>query len=255
MSAVSLSPFSTIQPSSIAIETRNNYPLRTSQEACPASSWRDSAAPFEKLMGNRRRVPRGGYLYRADDPLIHLHAIRAGQFKTNYTTVEGEEQITGFHMVGELLGLDAIHDGRHRCSAIALEDSEVCELPFEKLQEMLLTVPSLLQHFHQLLAREIRREQGVMLLLANKRADQRVAAFVANLSSRYGALGYSTTRFRIRMSREEIGCYLGVTNESISRALSNFRKRGMLKIDNRDLEILDAVALREVAAGVGISSS
>lgn len=214
----------------------------------------DSIEPYATRLGHitgHRRVARGDYLYRAGDPFTHLHAIRSGDLKTSHVSTDGEEQIVGFHMAGELLGIDAIYDGHHHCNAIALEDSEVCTLPFAPLQELFMFMPRLLQHFHQLMAAEIAREQNAIILLGSARTEQRVAAFVINLSSRYRALGYSSTRFRMRMSREEMGCYLGMTNESISRALSNFKRQGVLKVDHRELEILDAAALRESAAGLG----
>lgn len=213
----------------------------------------DSLEPYATRLGQiagHRRLARGDYLYRAGDAFTHLYAIRSGDLKTSRVSADGEEQIVGFHMTGELLGIDAIPDGRYGCNAIALEDSDVCTLPFVPLRELFSFMPRLLQHFLQLMAAEIAREQNVIILLGNTRTEQRVAAFVVNLSSRYLALGYSPIRFKMRMSREEMGCYLGMTNESISRALSNFKRQGVLNIDHRDLEILDADALRASAAGL-----
>jgi len=209
--------------------------------------------PYATRLGHisgHRRVARGDYLYRAGDAFTHLHAIRSGDVKTSRVSADGEEQIIGFNMTGDLLGVDAIHDGRHRCNAIALEQSEICTLSFTPLQELFLFMPRLLQHFLQLMAAEIARQQNAIILLGNTRTEQRVAAFVISLASRYLALGYSPTRFRMRMSREEMGCYLGMTNESISRALSNFKRQGVLNVDHRDLEILDIAALRAAAAGL-----
>lgn len=213
----------------------------------------DAIEPYATRLGHisgHRRVARGDYLYRAGDTFTHLHAIRSGDLKTSRVSADGEEQIIGFNMIGDLLGVDAIHDGRHRCNAIALEDSEVCTLSFAPLQELFLLMPRLLQHFLQLMAAEIARQQNAIILLGNTRTEQRVAAFIINLAARYLALGYSPTRFRMRMSREEMGCYLGMTNESISRALSNFKKQGVLNVDHRDLEILNVAALRAAAAGL-----
>jgi len=145
--------------------------------------------------------------------------------------------------------MDAISTDRHHCNAIALEDSEVCEIPFARLEGLFGEMPTLLHHFHRIMSQEITREQGVMLLLGNMRAEQRFAAFLSNLSSRYSVRGYSSTNFQLRMTREEIGNYLGLTIESISRLLSKFKKQGWIKVNNRELELLEPATLKAVAAG------
>lgn len=204
---------------------------------------------LDQIIGRRRKVPRDGTLYRVGDPFTNLYAIRLGHFKTFQINQDGDQQITGFQMAGELLGMDAISTDRHHCNAIALEDSEVCEIPFARLEGLFRDMPTLLRHFHRMMSQEITREQNVMLLLGNMRADQRFAAFLVNLSSRYAARGYSSTSFQLRMGREEIGNYLGLTIESISRLLSKFKKQGLLKVSNRELEIVDLPAMKAVAAG------
>lgn len=204
---------------------------------------------LDAIIGRRRRIPRDGTLYRMGDLFTNLYAIRLGHFKTYQIDVGGEQQITGFQMAGELLGMDAISADRHHCDAVALEDSEVCEIPFPRLEELFGNIPTLLHHFHRMMSQEITREQSVMLLLGNMRAEQRFAAFLVNLSSRYAARGYSSTSFQLRMSREEIGNYLGLTIESISRLLSRFKKMGWLKVNNREIEIVDPVMLKSLAAG------
>jgi CRP/FNR family transcriptional regulator len=205
---------------------------------------------LDEIIGRRRKVSRGGTLFRIGDAFISLYAIRLGHFKTYQVNQDGMEQITGFQMAGELLGMDAISTDRHHCNAIALEDSEVCEIPFASLQQLLADMPTLLRHFHRMMSQEITREQGVMLLLGNMQAAQRFAAFIVNLCSRYEARGYSPSQFQLRMSREEIGNYLGLTIESISRLLSRFKKEGLLKVSNRDIELLDPPRLKAIAAGV-----
>lgn len=204
---------------------------------------------LDQIIGRRRKVPRDGHLYRVGDPFTNLYAIRLGHFKTHQINPSGDQQITGFQMAGELLGMDAISTDRHHCNAIALEDSEVCEIPFARLEGLFGEMPTLLHHFHRMMSQEITREQSVMLLLGNMRAEQRFAAFLTNLSSRYSVRGYSSTSFQLRMTREEIGNYLGLTIESISRLLSKFKKQGWIKVNNRELELLDPVTLKAVAAG------
>ena len=204
---------------------------------------------LDDIIGRRRRVLRDENLYRMDDAFKNLYAIRLGHFKTYQINPSGEQQITGFQMAGELLGMDAIGTARHHCGAIALEDSDVCEIPFSRLEELFSHIPTLLHHFHRIMSQEITREQNVMLLLGNMRAEQRFAVFLVNLSARYAARGYSPNSFQLRMSREDIGNYLGLTIESISRLLSRFKKQGWLTIDKREVHLLDLLRLKAMAAG------
>jgi CRP/FNR family transcriptional regulator len=240
----------------IASPTVNLQTLRASCSACsmhqlclPMGLDEDDMGRLDAIIGRRRRIPRDSTLYRMGDLFTNLYAIRLGHFKTYQVDVGGEQQITGFQMAGELLGMDAISADRHHCDAVALEDSEVCEIPFTRLEELFGHIPTLLHHFHRMMSQEITREQSVMLLLGNMRAEQRFAAFLVNLSSRYAVRGYSSTSFQLRMSREEIGNYLGLTIESISRLLSRFKKMGWLRVNNREIEILDPPMLKALAAG------
>ena len=203
---------------------------------------------LDSIIG-RHRVRRDDSLYRIGDKFGSLYAVRVGQFKTYQASSDGARQITGFQMSGELLGMDAISTGSHQCDAVALEDSEVCDIPFARLEELFSDIPTLLRHFHRIMSKEITREQSVILLLGNMRAEQRFAAFLVNLSSRYATRGYSSTSFQLRMTREDIGNYLGLTIESISRLLSKFRKEGILKVDKRDIELVDFPALKILAMG------
>ena len=207
---------------------------------------------LDQIIGRRRRVLKGAMLFRIGDPFVNLYAIRLGHFKTYQINQGGEEQVTGFQMAGELLGMDAISAERHHCNAMALEDSEVCEIPFGSLQLLLGHMPTLLRHFHRMMSQEITREQNVMLLLGNMQAPQRFAAFLVNLASRYEARGYSPTNFQLRMSREDIGNYLGLTIESISRLLSKFKKEGLLRVSNREIEVLNPVLLKSITAGTDV---
>jgi CRP/FNR family transcriptional regulator len=207
---------------------------------------------LDDIIGRRRKIPKDTHLYRIGDHFTNLYAIRIGHFKTFQVSPSGEQQVTGFQMAGELLGMDAISTEHHHCDAMALEDSEVCEIPFARLEELFGTIPSLLHHFHRMMSQEITREQNVMLLLGNMRAEQRFAAFLINLSSRYAARGYSSTTFQLRMSREEIGNYLGLSIESISRLLSRLKKQGLLRVANREIELLDITRMKALAAGTEI---
>jgi CRP/FNR family transcriptional regulator len=204
---------------------------------------------LDQIIGRRRRLVRDERLYQMEEPFRNLYAIRFGHFKTYQVNAGGEQQITGFQMAGELLGMDAISSDHHHCDAVALEDSEVCEIPFTRLEELFGHVPTLLRHFHRIMSQEITREQNVMLLLGNMRAEQRFAVFLVNLSARYAARGYAANSFQLRMSREDIGNYLGLTIESVSRLLSRFKKQGWIAVDKREVTLLDPAMLKAMAAG------
>jgi len=199
---------------------------------------------LDRIM-TRRRVSKGDVLFHMGDKFNNVFAIRLGHFKTYQVSTDGVEQITGFQMAGELLGMDGIGTDRHSSYAVALEDSEVCEIPFNRLEELFAEIPILMRHFHRTMSQEITRDQSAMLLLGNMQAEQRFAAFLVNLSTRYKVRGYSATSFQLRMSREEIGNYLGLTIESISRLLSKFKKMEWLNVDKREITInnLDTLKL------------
>jgi CRP/FNR family transcriptional regulator len=204
---------------------------------------------LDQAIGRLRRLARDERLFQMGEPFRNLYAIRYGHFKTCQLAAEGEQQVTGFQMAGELLGMDAISAERHPCDAVALEDSEVLELPFDRLEELLGHAPALLHRFHLIMGQEIMREQNLLLLLGNMRAEQRFAVFLVNLAARYAARGYSSTSFQLRMSREDIGNYLGLTIESISRLLSRFRKQGLILVERRDITLLEPALLKAMAAG------
>jgi CRP/FNR family transcriptional regulator len=241
------------------LEPANKAACRSAANRCASCGLHQICLPMglgesdtDRLDGiilNRRRVLRDTNLYHIGDPFTNLYAVRVGHFKTHQVSADGAEQITGFQMAGELLGLDAISTDRHNCYAVALEDSEVCEIPFSKLEALFTTIPALLRHFHRMMSQEITRDQGAMLMLGNMRAEQRFAALLVNLSSRYKARGYSATQFQLRMSREDIGNYLGLTIESISRMLSRFKKQGLITVNNREIELLDLPTLKKLTMG------
>lgn len=197
-----------------------------------------------------RRVAKGDHLYHANSPFRNLFAVRYGHFKTYHTNVAGEDQITGFQMPGDLLAMDSISSGHHQCGAIALEDSQVCEIEFSALSNLFERSPTLLRHFNRIMSCEMIREQGVMLLLGSMRAEQRLAVFLTNLSARYRALGYSEFSFNLRMSREEIGNYLGLTIESISRLFTRFKNMNLVKTDKREITLIDSMTVKKMAAGL-----
>jgi CRP/FNR family transcriptional regulator len=194
---------------------------------------------LDEISHLKRGYARGDYLYRSGDKFQSLYAIHSGSFKTQVLHEDGREQVTGFQMVGEIIGLDAISTEHHTCDAVALEDSEVCELPFDKLEALSREMPSLQRHLHKIMSREIVRDQGIMLLLGSMRAEERLAAFLLNLSQRFAARGLSPIHFQLRMSRREIGSYLGLKLETVSRAFSHFQEDGLISVKVRSVDILD----------------
>jgi CRP/FNR family transcriptional regulator len=199
---------------------------------------------LETLTSVKHSFRRGAYLYRSGDHFDALYAVRTGFFKTQVVHEDGREQVTGFQMAGEIIGMDAISGEVHTCDAVALEDSEVCELPFGQLEALSRELPTLQRHLHKIMSREIVRENGILLLLGSMRAEERLAAFLLNLSQRFAARGYSPTAFRLRMTRQEIGNYLGLKLETVSRTLSHFQEAGLISVRNRAVEILDLQRLQ-----------
>ena len=226
---------------------------------CSTCSLRELCLPvglmpneFEQLdavIRQSRRLKKGEYLFRAGEPFSSLYAIRTGFFKTTVASQDGRDQVTGFFMSGELIGMDGICSHVHSCDAVALEDSEVCELPFAHMENLGQRIPSLQTHFFRLMSREIVRDQGVMLLLGNMRAEERLAAFLLNLSNRLYSRGFAANDFILRMSREEIGSYLGLKLETVSRNLSRFQQEGWVKVEHKHIQILQPAVLKSMVAG------
>ncbi|RDI21255.1 fumarate/nitrate reduction transcriptional regulator Fnr [Pseudacidovorax intermedius] len=201
---------------------------------------------LDSLVATRRKVRRKELLFHNGEQFVSLYAIRTGVFKTRITSEDGRDQVTGFQMAGEIIGLDGIVNDRHTCDAVALEDSEVCVMPFDRIEELSREVSALQRHVHQIMSREIVREHGVMLLLGSMRAEERLAAFLLNLVQRLHARGFSASELVLRMTREEIGSYLGLKLETVSRTLSKFVDDGVVEVNQRHVRILDAEALRRM---------
>ncbi len=212
----------------------------------PCDLGRPELDRFDEIATAKRRVARGASLYHNGDRFDSLYAVRSGAFKTVGVSRHGDEKITGFHLPGELLGLDAISNQRHGYSAVALEDSEVCVLPFAPLERMAMSMPALQHQLLRLISGDISRDHGLMLLLGSMSAEQRLAAFLLSLSRRHQYLGFSGSRFVLRMTRDEIGNYLGLTLETVSRLLSRFQREGLVAVQQRDVEIRSTDRLMEM---------
>ena len=224
--------------------------------ACSNCNMRDLCMPIglsaeelrrvDELVTRRPVIKRGTTLFRNGEKFTSLYAIRTGFFKTSVTTEDGRDQVTGFQMAGEIMGLDGIVNDHHTCDAIAIEDAEVCVLPFERIEEISREVKALQHHVHKIMSREIVREHGVMLLLGNMRAEERLAAFLLNLLQRLHARGFSQSDLVLRMTREEIGSYLGLTLETVSRTFSKFADDGLIAVNQRHIQIQNADALKRM---------
>ena len=203
---------------------------------------------LDDLVATRRKIKRGAALFSNGDRFNALYAIRTGFFKTTVTAQDGRDQVTGFQMAGEVVGLDGIVHDRHTCDAIALEDSEVCVMPYDELEALSREVTALQNHVHKIMSREIVRDQSMMLLLGSMRAEERLAAFLLNLVQRLHARGFSPLELVLRMTREEIGSYLGLKLETVSRMFSKFAEQGIVEVRQRHVRILDTVALQQLVS-------
>jgi len=219
----------------------------TMRELClPVGLKHDALRQLDQLITNRVRLRKGEALYRAGGPFSALYAIRVGSCKTTVLAEDGREQVTGYHMLGDVIGMDGIGTGQHGCQAVALEDSEYCVLPFGDLEDLARSVAPLQRNLYKFLSREITRDHGIMLLLGSMRAEERLAAFLVNLSQRYRERGYSSTEFVLRMTREEIGSYLGLKLETVSRLFSRFQQEGFVQVQGRAIKLLDIAALKQL---------
>ena len=203
-----------------------------------------------RLVSTRRKVARGEALYRAGDRFESVYAVWTGFFKTSVASTDGRDQVTGFQMGGELMGMDGIGARRHEVDAVALEDSQVCVIPFEELEALSRQVPSLQQQFHRVLSQETVRSYGAMLLLGSMHAEERLAAFLLNLTHRLSARGFSASSVVLRMSRADIGSFLGLKLETVSRTFSKFQANGLLFVQHRQIRITDPVGLQQIVDGV-----
>lgn len=239
-----------IRPARPAAGNEAAIPLKTSCSTChlrelclPCGMTGTDLERLDKMMFGRRRIKAGQALYRQGDPFEFVYAVRGGTVKSSLTLADGREQVTGFHIAGEQLGLDGVADGRHGTTATALEDTEVCAIPYANLSQMAANGRGAGHLVGRLMSREIVREHGLMLLLGSMNAEERLAAFLLNLAGRLKARGYSSNEFHLRMTRAEIGSHLGMKLETVSRTFSAFQKQRLLEVDRRHIRIIDLEGL------------
>ena len=212
----------------------------------PAGLTAKGSKQFNDRIEHYRLVKGREYLHHAGSALTSLHVVHSGFLKTSIIDGDGHEQVTGFSMTGDLIGIDAIGTGRYLCNTIALEDSRLCGMRFADLEYLGRAIPALQHHFHRVMGAEIVRSHGIMLLLGPMSAAERLATFLLSLSRRFSARGYSGAHFRLPMTRQDIGSYLGLRIETVSRELSRFNRSGLIAIDAKDVEIKSMAGLQEL---------
>jgi CRP/FNR family transcriptional regulator, anaerobic regulatory protein len=206
---------------------------------------------FESVVNHCNPVHRGDYIFHAGDPFHSIYAIKSGSIKTYTRKEAGNNQITGFYLPGELIGLDAIEEGIHHCSAKALETAAVCEIPFDRLEELSSSLPSLQRQMYRLLSKEIFQESNLLTLLGSKNAEERLAGFLLDFSSRFEKRGFSPTDFHLSMSRNDIGSYLGLAVETVSRLFTRFHDDGLLHVERKHVQLKDMDRLKQLFNGGG----
>ena len=202
---------------------------------------------LDDMVKRGRPLHRGDHAFRTEDPCQSVFAVRSGAIKTYRIASDGEEQITGFHLPGELFGLTGIAGGSHQNGAIALETSAICEIPFDGIEPLSREIPSLQRHLFQLLSKTIGDDQQLILLLSKKTAEERIASLLLSLSSRMRRRRLSGREFRLPMSRGDIGNYLGLVVETVSRVFTRLQKQGVLAVDGKEVVILEPDKLAAIA--------
>ena len=204
---------------------------------------------LDNIVKRSRPMKKGDFLFRQGDTFASVYAVRSGSLKTFSVTDCGQEQITGFHLPSEFVGLSGMDTELYPVSAIALETTSICEIPFDRLDELSASLPQLRRQLMRIMSREIRDDQQMMMLLSKKNADERIATFLVNLSARFRARGYSPQQFRLAMSRNEIGNYLGLAVETVSRVFTRFQQNGLLIAEGKEINLINLIEICALAGG------
>ena len=238
-------------------DCKNRVPTRNINVSCTDCSLNPICLPvavnetqleeLDKIIKRSKPLKKGEHLFRASDPFASIYAVRSGTIKTYSVTEDGEEQVTGFYLPGEILGVDGISTNIHSNSAKALETAAVCEIPFEKLEFLSSQIPTLQRHFFQLMSKEIQADQQLIMLLSKKSAEERIASLLLSISTRHTKRGLSASGFRLPMSRNDIGNFLGLAVETVSRVFTRLQKQGVIFVDGKEVEVLDMRGLCHMA--------
>lgn len=217
------------------------------QLCLPVALNNDDVERLETIVDRRRPLHRGHHLYRPGDRFRAVYAVRSGALKTYTVSVAGEEQVVGFHLPGEMVGLDAISSGAHPCGAVALETTSVCDIPFDDLEALATRIPGLQHTLLKVMSQEIFADHEMLQALARRSAEERLAIVLLSFSDRFGRRGLSHSRFRLPMSRGDLGNYLGLAPETMSRLFRRFQGNGWAVADGKEVELGDLGALRTLA--------
>lgn len=207
----------------------------------------DEVDQLNAIVQRGRPLQKDEHVYRSGDPFKAVYVVRSGSVKTYAINDSGVEQVTGFYFPGEIFSMDGIAHPHHISSAIALETSAICEIPFARLEELSIALPSLQRHFLRVMSREITNDQQLITLLSKNSADERIATLLLSISARNARRNLSSTRFRLPMSRTDIGNYLGLTVETVSRVFSRFQKQRLLDVDKKEVNLLNVPSLQALA--------
>ena len=207
----------------------------------------DDLKRLENTIKRPRPIHKGDYMFRMGDPCHSLYTVHSGSIKTLISTDEGEEQIMGFHLPGELFGLDGLETDIHTCSAVALETTSLCELPLNQFDSLCHAIPGLSHQLHRLIGKEVTTEHEMLFLLGKKDAEERLSSFLLSISNRLHARGFSATEFNLSMSRQDIGNYLGLALETVSRQFTHFQDEGIISVERRHIAINDMERLKKIA--------
>ena len=230
------------QPGKVACQDCSLFQL-----CLPVGIDQNDLAEVDRIIQRRRPIRRGDPLFVTGDKFHSIYAVRSGSLKTSVLIEDGREQVTGFFLQGEIVGLDAIGTGEHTCTARALETTGVCEIPYDEIETLGVRIPSLPRQLLRIMSREMHHDQLLLLLLGKRSADERLAAFLFSLSQRFGLRGYSPNEFNLSMSRNDIGNYLGLAVETVSRLFSRLQEDGILVVRSRHVQLRDIARLRALA--------
>lgn len=227
--------------------------IRVSCENCslselclPRGLAREDMEKLDEIAKRTRPLHKGDMLFRSGDEFKALYAVRSGCIKITTSSDAGDEQVLGFYLPGEIVGLDGVDNKRHSCTAVALETSSLCGFPYNNLTEICRRVPALNEQLYSIMGRELSYENQLLLTITKKNAEERMATFLISLSGRYQRLGYSATEFKLSMSRSEIGKYLGMTIETVSRTLSHFQKQKLIEVEHKHVRLMEPGILKNL---------
>jgi CRP/FNR family transcriptional regulator len=219
-------------------------------ELClPHGMGKDDIEALDEIVKRQHPFQPGHHVFRAGDQSRSLFAVRSGALKSYCTTEGGDEQVLGFTLPGELVGLDGMNDGSYASNSVVLETASICELPYDRLEELCHSLPGLNRQMMRVVSKEITTDQGMLLLLGKRTAEERLASFLLSLSGRYKSRGLSASAYNLPMSRQDIGNYLGLAIETVSRLFASFQKDRLLMVNRRKIELLDMPRLRAMVEG------